>query len=223
MLRINNKKKSEADTNKVAIVISIIILLGGFLFSYNYVQDKKNLAYLTITQSDTNKNELKEKENKGDVKDEIVVNNGSKKEEKASSITYNYIGYLEIPKINLKRGFVSIDSKYNNVNRNLYVVKGSNYPDVQNGNLMIASHSGYGWQAFFHNLYKVNVGDKAYVTYNGVKYTYVINNIYDQNKTGTISVYRDYTRSTLTLITCTRNSDTKQTVYIAYLEGQENI
>ena len=40
------------------------------------------------------------------------------------SIDYTkyYVGNISIPKIDLKRGFVSKDSKYNNVNRNIYIV-----------------------------------------------------------------------------------------------------
>ena len=33
-------------------------------------------------------------------------------------------------------------------------------------------------------------------------------------KDGTVAIYRDYNKNCLTLITCTRNSNTKQTVYI---------
>ena len=47
-----------------------------------------------------------------------------------------------------------------------------------------------------------------------IKYSYKIVDIYEVEKDGTVAIYRDYSKSVLTLITCTRNSDTKQTVYI---------
>ena len=72
-------------------------------------------------------------------------------------------------------------------------------------------------------MYKVNKGDYVYVTYKNKKYTYQINNIYKQNKTGTITIYRNYEKTTLTLVTCTNNDDTTQTVYIAYLTDTSEI
>lgn len=219
MLKINRKEK-EADTNKVAIVITILILLGGFIFSYNYIEEKKNLAYSNIYETEDNsikEQKPKEEKNLAPTVEENV------KEVPKKTFSYNYIGYLEVPKIRLKRGFVSIDSKYNNVDKNIYIVATSSYPDLDGGNFIIAGHSGTAWNAFFNNLHEVGVGDKVYVTYNNVKYTYSINNIYEQNKTGKIAIYRDQTKTTLTLITCTNNKDDKQTVYIAYLEDKQNI
>ena len=75
------------------------------------------------------------------------------------------------------------------------------------------------WKAFFNELYRLNIGDEAYVTYKGKKYTYKITNIYKQPKTGKIAIYRNYDKTTLTLITCTNNDDTTQTVYIAELDN----
>ena len=49
------------------------------------------------------------------------------------------------------------------------------------------------------------------------KYTYRIVNIYTQPKTGKLAIYRDYSKTTLTLITCTNNDSTTQTIYISEL------
>ncbi len=224
MLRINNRKRKE-DGSKVTIVITILILLGSFLFSYNYIEEKKTLVYDFKTDKEEQEEEIKPDEaiEKKEEPVEEVKQDSSQKSVKTYAPTYDYIGYLEIPKISLKRGFVSIDSKYNNVERNIYIVNGSNYPDTENGNFIIAGHSGTGWKAFFKNLYKLNVGDEAIVTYNGVKYTYRIANIYNQKKTGSVGIYRDYTKKTLTLITCTKDSKDAQTIYIAYIESETNI
>ena len=67
----------------------------------------------------------------------------------------------------------------------------------------------------------MNVGDETYVTYKGKKYTYKITNIYKQSITGKIAIYRNYNKTTLTLVTCTNNDETTQTVYIAELENVE--
>ena len=43
-------------------------------------------------------------------------------------------------------------------------------------------------------------------------------NIYKHPKTGTIAIYRNYDKTTLTLVTCTNNDSTTQTIYIAELQ-----
>ena len=48
-------------------------------------------------------------------------------------------------------------------------------------------------------------------------YTYEIVKIYKQEKTGTIRIYRNPQKSTITLITCTNYDNTSQTVYIGEL------
>ena len=138
-------------------------------------------------------------------------------EEISEEVTNEYIGYLTIPKINLTKGFLDKRSTENDVEKNILVVEGSNYPDAEKGNLILAGHSGTGWKAFFNDLYKLQIKDIAYISYKGKKYTYSITNIYKQPKIGKLAIYRDYSKTTLTLITCTNNDSTTQTVYIAEL------
>ena len=145
----------------------------------------------------------------------------SEQPEESDTYTDDYIGYLTIPKINLNKGFVDKRSSENDVEKNIMVIEGSTYPDVERGNFILAGHSGTGWKAFFNELYRLNVGDETYVTYKGKKYTYKITNIYKQSKTGKIAIYRNYNKTTLTLVTCTNNDETTQTVYIAELENVE--
>ena len=135
--------------------------------------------------------------------------------------SYNdeYIGYLNIPKINLTKGFLDKRSTENDVEKNILVVDGSTYPDVDKGNFILAGHSGTGWKAFFNDLHELNVGDTAYVTYKNKKYTYKITNIYKQSKTGKIAIYRNYDKTTLTLVTCTNNDSKTQTIYISELQS----
>ena len=65
------------------------------------------------------------------------------------------------------------------------------------------------------------IGDEATVTYAGINYKYKITNIYKEKNTGTVSIKRNYDKTTLTLITCTKDDDTHQTIYIAELISQE--
>ena len=53
------------------------------------------------------------------------------------------------------------------------------------------------------------------------KYVYKITNIYKQPKTGKLAIYRDYDKTTLTLITCTNNDSRTQTIYVAELVSVE--
>lgn len=145
---------------------------------------------------------------------EEVVDENVPEETTTPVINYNYIGYLDIPKINLKRGFVSLNSKYNSISYNVMLIKGSSMPDVKNGNLILAAHRGNSSVSFFDKLYKLNLGDEANVTYNDKVYTYKLVNTYLEAKDGTIAIYRDENKTTLTLITCTRGDKKTQTVFI---------
>ena len=141
--------------------------------------------------------------------------------EEPEIITESYVAVLEIPEISLKKGIYSLGSRYNTVSRNVAILSPSDYPDVKGGNFVLAAHSGNGYLSFFKNLYKLNTGSMAYIYYNNIKYSYKITYIYKQAKTGTINVYRPYGKTTLMLITCTKNDESSQTVYVAELISEE--
>ena len=206
----NNKKKRRISPSVLAAYTAVAILIGGFFLSYNYIQSKKIVAYDYIANIFYTNN-----------LNVIVEEDGIKREEAVTEegpVTNDYIGYLNIPKINLIKGFLDKTSNENDVEKNILVVEGSSYPDIDKGNLILAGHSGTGWKAFFNDLYKLNKGDVAYVTYKNKKYTYKIVNIYTQPKIGTIAIYRNYDKTTLTLVTCTNDDSTTQTIYIAELQ-----
>ena len=202
----------------------LIIIVGIFIGSFEYLKSKKDKAFSKMNIL-LYESEIPENIESNETTDEVENNQPETPEEPQptpeepkKNITYNYIGTIEIPKLNLKRGFLSLDSKYNNVNYNITVINGSTFPDQENNNLILAAHSGNCSVCYFNTLYKLELGDIAYLDYAGTKYTYKIVNIYEVEKTGKVTIYRNYNISTLTLITCTRNSDTKQTVYILELE-----
>ena len=113
----------------------------------------------------------------------------------------NYLAILEIPKIGLKRYLYS-SSELNNVDKNIEVLKGSQMPDEPLGNLILASHSGNTSIAHFHDLNKLSAGDEIMVYYLNNVYTYKVDFTYDVLKNGYVSLKRDYSKSTITLITC---------------------
>ena len=155
------------------------------------------------------------------VEDIPIAENVDKKEDNNNYvIDYSkYLGVLEIPRIGLKRGFYNTDSRYNSIQYNVTMVDGSTLPDVENRNLILISHSGDAYISYFAYLWMMGIGDHAYVTYNGRKYDYQVVNIYNVDKNGMAVIYRDTNKTTLTLITCTKDSDSSQTVYILELVG----
>ena len=213
--KLNKKKRISPST--VALIGAFVITIGGFFILYNFISDKKLFAYDYMNEQiyDNRENEIY------DVNTTEVNTDEEETKTKNYQDIESYIGYLEIPKIKFKRGFYIITSKLNTVEANIEIIKGSDMPDVTNGNLIIAGHSGTGWKAFFKNLYKLEVGDEAIVTYAGINYKYKITNIYIQKNTGTVSIKRNYDKSTLTLITCTKDDSSTQTIYIAELDSVE--
>lgn len=219
--RTRKNKNIDKKEQLIKLVASFIFLIGSFMYigriAYNYYIElrdyNKAQEFLNIGKEEI-------EEIKVDI-DEDEIKEQPKQEEKKTS-NYNYIGVLEIPKINIKRGFLNIKDKGNNVNKNLQVIKGSDMPNVKNGNLIIAAHSGNSYISYFKNLHKLSNDDVAYVYFNNIKYTYKVAGKYDAEKNGKVTIHRDNKKNTLTLITCSQTDKTKQIVYILELESEEN-
>lgn len=209
-------------SNKQLIKIGILgVVVGIAIISISYFSEKRDYAFEYMYNELFASNKVQEETN--NVFEEEKKSEKLKTEEqpekertKQQAVKPNYyIGRLEIPKIGLDRGFVSKDSKDNNIDKNITIIKESQFPNVKGGNFIIAGHSGTGPLAFFNDLYKLTKGDRVYVHYNNKKYAYKIVNIYTQKKTGKIKLYRNKNKTTLTLITCTNNNKNTQTIYIA--------
>ena len=215
----------------ISTVISVLVLFIGIcILGSTYFNTKKHevfnemneLYYEQIANEIEGLDEIDDDDETPSAEEEIV-NPSETTESKITTTTkpvvnidYTkyYVGNISIPKIDLKRGFVRKDSKYNNVNRNIYIVPESDYPDKEGGNFILASHSGTSSISFFKNLYKLTLGDKVDITYNNKNYTYIITNIYTDLKDGDVAIKRNKNKTTLTLITCTRGNKTTQTIYI---------
>lgn len=196
-------------SNKTIVIISFaLILIGLLLISSDYLKSKKEKAYEKVRIS-----LMTDVDNTPQNIDEPV------EEPEPEPLPNGYLGILEIEKINLAQGFYDKDNPDNNVSKNVTFLEPSNYPDEKNGNTILIAHSGTSNIAYFKHLYQVEVGDIAKITYKGKIYTYKIDNIYYEEKDGEVTVYRDTKRNTLTMVTCTKNDNTKQTIYIAYLQS----
>ena len=130
---------------------------------------------------------------------------------------FHYVAIIEIPKIDLKMGLVGKNSNDNNVDKNIQILDGSEFPNKINTNLILASHSGTSKVSFFNDLYKLSIGDTIYIYYNDYKYIYKLDNIYEIKKTGAVDIIRNKDKNTITLITCKNNDDNTQVIYIGYL------
>lgn len=206
-------KKENRHNDLIKCIGLFLLVCGTFMFIYNQtmktrLNEENNLKIEEFLENETN--------------EEIVVEEDIKEETNTSNVSsYDYIAVLEIPSINLKRGLVDPSSKYNNVNYNIQIINKSTMPDVVNGNLVLAGHNGASYVSFFRNLDKLNINDKIYIYYGGYKYEYSLSKIYDTPKDGNVEVHRDNSKTTITLITCKKNTKDTQVVYIGYLDSKE--
>ena len=230
--------KNKNQYNKLFILGIFLLVIGTVALTYNYFKEKKlqafdkmNIALIETEIPDNIDNDDDIPEVDGQPLEEPSNNDEENNNDEQPSIqtpkpkpidyTKYYVGTLEIPKINLKKGFLEIDSPYNNVDRNVTVIQTSKYPDVEKGNFILAAHTGSSSVSFFTKLHDLVLGDLAYINYKEKNYTYKLVDIYTEPKDGSIAIYRDTEKTTLTLITCTKNTRDKQTVFILELINVE--
>lgn len=194
----------------IGIIFIFISLCMIIYYSYNNIQNKKeennsldNYIIKTKIETDDTNNNIEVVE--AEINEEPVI---------------DYLMVLEIPKINIKKGIYDINSKYNSVSYNIQILKSSNMPSKENGNTIFASHNGNSSVSYFNNLNKLNRGDLINIYYDGYLYEYKLDNSYDIEKNGTAVIKRDSNKTTITLITCKKNTKDTQTVFIGYLNNK---
>ena len=195
--------KKEKNKSWLILIGSLIFLIGVGFISYDYLSNKK---------IDKKESELLEEfYEKEEIDESIEVS--EEKEEVKEHKTINYIAVLKIPKIGLERGLVDPSSYLNNINYNLQWINSTSMPDEENGNVIIAGHSGSARISYFRKLDNLVIGDDASIIYNGKTYNYKVIDVYDIEKNGTAEIIKDKDITTLTLITCKHNTN-KQIVVI---------
>ena len=118
-----------------------------------------------------------------------------------------YIATIKIPKINLEKGLVDPQSYLNNIKYGIQILDGSEMPDKEKSNLILAAHSGTARISYFRNLNKMTVGDEVYINYRNNIYTYKVVRIYDVKKNGKANLIYSKNKSNLILITCRYKTD----------------
>ena len=217
-MRTKNKIKNNTETI-LLIVGSLLLIIAFILYHYPQILEINNKIY-----NDIQNKIFKENTSNNSISvnvDVSYIEEDKEPDKELETITPNYIAFLEIDKINLNQGLLPKTSYYNNVNYHVEILDISNFPDKVNGNFILAAHSGTSHVAYFKNLYKLEIGDIAKVYYGGKVYRYSLKNIYYQVKDGSIDIYRDFKKTTLTLITCTKDDKNSQTIYILELIAVE--
>ena len=205
-------------SNRAVVIIGFIAIGIGFtMLTYDYFAGKKDKAYEKINISLYSEQEGETIDNtpQNIAAAEIEVPEETPEEVQTEN---QYLGILTIDKIKLKQGFYDKGNPLNNVSKSVTLLDPSNYPNGKNGNTILVAHSGTSYLGYFRNLYQLVVGDEAKVQFKGKTYTYKIVNIYNEEKDGDVMIYRNKNKTTLTLITCTKDDNTKQTIYIAELQ-----
>lgn len=190
----NNKLIKGLLIGSFLIVIFILITTIGYdkyeQFKVDKTDDENVQKFLSIDKND-NSNEMSQVE--------------------------DYIAVINIPKINLTKALANIDSKLNDVNKNIQILKESQMPNVKGSNLILAAHSGSSNISHFKELHKLENNDRVYIYYNNMTYTYKVYDIYKTEKNGVLVIKRDENKTSLTLTTCDLKDDTKQLVVMAEL------
>ena len=186
----------------------LLILIGIFLIvisiSFHLFDYINEVNYENINQEKIE--DFFEIENK----DEDIITNETKLEDNKQNDIF--MAVLEIPKINLKRGIYDKSNINNNVDKNIFILNESILPSEEvNSHILLASHSGNSYISYFRNLYKLNINDKVYFYYQGIKYIYEISDKYEIEKTGTIKLSFD-NQDDIALMTCINNTN-KQLIY----------
>ena len=198
MISLKRKSKSHLICGSLLVIVGILIFIFPIIYNkYQEKQEEIKLEYFFEVSTIDNYNVIK------DTKQE------------------DYIAVLEIPSINLKKGLYAIDSKNNNVNKNIEIIDSSDMPDITKGNFILAGHSGTGRIAFFDDLDKLIIDDTIIVYYKNIKYIYQINNIESIVKDGTIEIKREF-ESMITLTTCNQANKNEQLGITGILVSKEN-
>ena len=200
----SSKKSQLAIIGSLILIISGISLIGG-KYLYNFCLEK---------EEDFKIEQFYEEQKEIDL--DVAEDTTEQNEETKTEPKTEYVAVIKIPKIGVEKGLCEKNAACNDVNKNIQILNDASYPDVVNGNFILAGHAGSGRTAYFKNVDELKMDDEIFVVYNGFEYKYKIVNIYDVEKTGTASIIRNKEKTTLTLITCRHNTN-KQIIVVSEL------
>ena len=206
---MTKRKENKKNKSQLKLVGSLLIIVG-ICFLYG----KPIYDYLVYREESIKIEEFHEEQKQEEVF--IQQENHTEEIKKEKPDNEKYIAVIKIPKINLEKGLCDIPSTCNSVNRNIEILKESSYPNIENGNFILAGHSGNVNISYFRDVDKLSIDDEISIFYGKKEYQYKVMNIYEIEKTGKANIVRNGNKTTLTLITCKGNED-KQFVVISEL------
>lgn len=181
-----------------------IIMMFGIFFIFISLSILVYNHYSRINDIKVEEEKIEEFFNKAEEEPitDIVENTNQEEIEESAVDNDDYIAILEIPKIDLKKGLVDKNSYLNNVERNIYTLKETIYPnDEVNSHIILASHSGNSSVSYFRYLNRLNLNDIVYIYYKNTKYIYSIIDKYEIEKNGKLQL-KHSNNSNITLISC---------------------
>lgn len=131
------------------------------------------------------------------------------------------IAKLIINKIKLNEYLYNINSNENNIEKHVTILENSIFPNNSNSIVFIAAHSGTGKIAYFNNLDKLEINDSIKFIYNNKTYTYIVKDIFEENKNGYININKEF-EDQLVLTTCSKNKNKQLIVNCIKKESIQN-
>ena len=211
----NNQRKGQLLIVGSFLIIIGIGVLGGKIVN-NYLDKKQEQDLINNFYEQQEEYVVDVPIMEEELVEEEIVEQEEKKE--TTTPTINYLAVIKIPKIGLEKGLASKGSYWNNVNRNIEILSESDMPDVENGNVILAGHSGNSGVSYFRKLNKLENDDTVIIVYNGKEYKYKMVNSYEIEKNGYAHIVRNAEKSTLTLITCKQNTNKQIEVICEQIE-----
>ena len=174
----------------ILLTVSITYVIGKEVYYYKFQQKAKSgtQKYINNTSIASHINNDKQLEN--------------------IETTFNYQAVISIPKLEIEQGF--LDENSNNVDKNIALIYPSTLDNISNSSIVIAAHSGNSKKSYFHNLDNMQINDKVYIYYKGIKYVYSVINIFTIDKNGNLNIEDKASR--LYLTTCSEEDSTQQLV-----------
>ena len=139
---------------------------------------------------------------------------------------------IKIDKLKINNPIYEKGSINNNIDKNVIILDESDYPDKQNGTVLIGAHSGTAKESYFKNLNKLVVGDTIKLTYKELisyrllqltykdkLYTYKVDKISKDNKDGKISITYENKENRLVLFTCYPKDKNNYLIVSSYLSN----
>ena len=121
------------------------------------------------------------------------------------------IGRITIPKIHLSEYIYPVESEENTIERHVTILKESIPPNQENSIFILAAHSGTGPLAYFEELDQIQLEDEITLNYQGINYTYVVKEIWEEKKNGVIHLKKEL-ENQLILTTCSPKKENKQLI-----------